>query len=85
MALTGLVDAQTTKKLTGKAIFSYIQSLGYAEEQYRDGHWVKVVSEDGLKHGLEMGDRVSRTGTIYEDLYYTQDAQRIIVESFVTT
>ena len=84
-ALMSLVDAQTTKKLTGKAIFSYVQGLGYAEEQYRDGHWIKVVSEDGLQHGLEMGDRVSRTGSVYKDLYYTQDAQRIIVESFVAT
>lgn len=84
-ALMSLVDAQTTKKLTGKAIFNYVQSLGYVEEQYRDGHWVKVVSEDGRRHGLVLGERISRTGTVYEDLYYTQDAQRIIVESFVTT
>lgn len=84
-ALMSLVDAQTTRKLTGKAIFNYVQSLGYAEERYIDGHWIKIVSEDGCRHGLEMGDRVSRTGTVYEDLYYTQDAQRMIVESFVTT
>ena len=44
------------------------------EDQYRDGRRIKIVSEDGRRHGLEMGDRVSRTGSVYEDLYYTQDA-----------
>lgn len=82
-ALMGLVDSTAVKKITGKAIFSYVKSLGYVEEQYIEGHHVKVVSEDGRRHGLETGPRVSRSGTVYEDLYYREDAQRLVVESFV--
>ena len=82
-AMMSLVNPETTKRITGKAIFSYVQGLGYAEERYIDGRWSKVVSEVGLAHGLEVGPRVGRAGTVYEDLYYKEDAQRMIVESFV--
>lgn len=82
--LMSLVDAETTKRITGNAIFAYVQGLGYVEEQYIDGRRTKIVSEDGRRHGLEIGPRLSRAGMFYDDLYYTEDAQRIIVDSFVT-
>ena len=82
-AMMSLVDPEFTKRITGNAIFSYVQRLGYVEERYIDGRRTKVVSEDGRCHGLELGPRVSRTGTVYEDLYYKEDAQRMILENFV--
>ena len=82
-ALMNLVDAETTKRITGNAIYAYVQGLGYVEEQYIDGCRTKVVSEDGRRHGLEIGPRVSRAGTVYDDLYYAEDAQRMILESFM--
>ena len=82
-ALMSLVDAETTKRVTGNAIFAYVQELGYAEEQYIDGRRTKVVSDDGRRHGLAIGPRVSRAGTVYDDLYYTEDAQRMILDSFI--
>lgn len=81
-ALSRLVDINEVKKLTGKAVFSYVQSLGYADEKYFDGRWRKVVSEEGRCHGLELGERISHTGTAYEDLYYGEEAQRLIVEHY---
>ncbi len=81
--LSSLVDGSEVRKLTGKAVFSYVQSLGYADEKYFDGRWHKVVSEEGSRHGLELGDRISQAGTVYEDLYYKEAAQRLIVEHFV--
>jgi len=80
-----LVDGSMVKKPTGKAIFSYVQSLGYADEQYFDGRWRKVVSQAGRENGLELGERISQAGTAYEDLYYKEAAQRLIVEHFVTS
>ncbi len=82
-ALMKLVDPETTKKIYGNGIYAYVQKLGYVEERLVDGRYIKVVSEDGRSHGLELGPRVSQAGTVYEDLYYKEDAQRLIVESFV--
>ncbi len=82
-ALNGLVDGETVKQITGKAVFSYVESRGYARESYTDGQRKKTVTEDGRRHGLMIGPRISRAGTVYEDLYYTEDAQRMIVESLV--
>lgn len=44
----------------------------------------KYFGYDAFRPGQALGSRVSRTGSVYEDLYYTEDAQRMIVESFVT-
>ena len=82
-ALMSLVDRETVKRVTGNAVFSYVQKLGYVEERYIDGRRVKVVSGDGSRHGLIIGPRLSRAGTTYDDLYFNEDAQRMIVESFV--
>ncbi len=82
-ALMSLVDPASVKRVTGSDIFSAMKSLGYAGERYIEGRMVKTVSEDGLRHGLRMGQRISRSGGAYEDLYYDQDAQRMIVESYV--
>ena len=82
-ALMSLVDPASVKRVTGSDIFSAMKSLGYGGERYIEGRMVKTVSEDGLRHGLRMGQRISRSGGAYEDLYYDQDAQRMIVESYV--
>ena len=74
---------ETMKKLTGKAILTYVQEQGLAEEQYIDGRWTKVVSDEGRRHGLEIGPRISRQGTTYDDLYFKEDAQRMILEHFI--
>lgn len=81
--LNQLVDVSAVKKLTGKAIFTYMQSLGYVEEKRIDGRWCKVVSREGQAAGLKLGERISRTGTAYEDVYYTKKAQSLVVEHFV--
>ena len=82
-ALMSLVDPETMKKLTGKAILSYVQEQGLAEEQYIDGRWNKVVSDEGRRHGLVIGPRTSRQGTTYDDLYFNEDAQHMILEHFI--
>ncbi len=81
--LSSLTDTSEVKKLTGKAVFAYVQGLGYADEKYMDGRWRKVVTEEGSRHGLELGERIGQAGTVYEDLYYKEEAQRLIVEHFV--
>ena len=82
-ALMSLVDSESMKKLTGKAILSYVQEQGLAEEQYIDGRRTKVVSDEGRRYGLEIGPRTSRQGTTYDDLYFKEDAQRMILEHFI--
>lgn len=81
--LNALADGSAVKKLTGKAIFTYMQSLGYVEEKRIDGRWCKVVSQEGTDAGLVLGERISKAGNAYEDLYYTERAQRLVVEHFV--
>ncbi len=41
------------------------------------------VSDKGKSVGLFIGLRMSKKGTEYEDLYYNEDAQRMIVEWFI--
>ena len=80
-ALNGLVDGETVKRITGKAILQYAQNLGYVREQSVDGQRKRTATEDGRRHGITM--ETGAAGTAYGELYYTADAQRMIVESFV--
>ena len=75
------MDGETVKRITGKAILQYAQDLGYVREQSVDGQRKRTATEDGRRHGITM--ETGAAGTAYGELYYTADAQRMIVESFV--
>ena len=77
--LNDLRDAESVKKTSGAEIFRRIQEEGYAKEEYAGGMWKKSVSAAGEAAGLYIGMRISKKGTEYEDIYYYENAQRMIV------
>ncbi|MDE7313316.1 MAG: DNA helicase RecQ [Eubacterium sp.] len=77
--LNGLRDADTTKKISGAEIFRRMQALEYAGEAVQDGIRRKYVTEKGRAAGLLIGMRRSKKGTEYEDIYYKEEAQRMVV------
>ncbi len=83
VALSDLRDPDRMKKVTGADIFRYLTAEGYVSEKRVDGIWKKRISEKGTEAGLRMGLRVSAKGTEYEDVYYDERAQRMIVAHFI--
>lgn len=82
--LNELRDMETTKKLSGAEIFRKIQANELAEEKYVDGMRRKKISEQGKAAGLFLDMRLSKKGTSYEDIYYNQSAQQMIVSWFIS-
>lgn len=81
--LNKLRDAETTKKLSGAAIFRKVVEAGYAEERFVDGRNRKIVTGKGKEAGLFTGMRTSQKGTQYEDIYYNEAAQHTVAGWFV--
>lgn len=77
--LNGLRDSETVKKTSGAEIFRTMQAKEYAGETVQNGIRKKFVSKQGQTAGLFIGMRRSKSGTEYEDIYYNEDAQRMIV------
>lgn len=82
-ALNELRDPLTVKKISGAEIFRYIKSEELAAERYIDGRWRKEILDNGRKAGLFLAPRISKTGSEYEDIYYDENAQRMIVEHYI--
>lgn len=82
-AMSELRDAGSVKALTGKAIFEWVQEMGYAKEERIDGRWIRSVSEEGTRVGLYLGVRISQKGTEYSDVYYNKSAQEMIVHHYM--
>lgn len=83
VAMSELRDPDRMKKVTGADIFRYLTAEGYVAEIHEDGTWRKVISEKGAQAGLYLGPRISAKGTEYEDVYYAEKAQRMIVSHYV--
>lgn len=81
--LNELRDAERTKKTSGAEIIRRAQEKGLSEERYVDGMRRRIVTEKGKEAGLFIGTRVSKKGTEYEDIYYDENAQRMVVAWFV--
>lgn len=82
VALTEISDKEAVKKLTGADIFRYVTGEGWADEIYIEGRRKKVIYEKGKTAGLVMGIRISKKETEYEDIYYTEHAQKLIVAHY---
>lgn len=81
--LNELRDAERTKKTSGAEIIRRAQEKGLSEERYVDGMRRRIVTEKGKEAGLFIGTRMSKKGTEYEDIYYDEKAQRMVVAWFV--
>ena len=60
-----------------------MQAKEYAGETVQNGIRKKFVSKQGQMAGLFIGMRKSKSGTEYEDIYYNEDAQRMIVATVI--
>ena len=83
MQLNELRNSDAVKKTSGAEIIRRSQQQGLSEEQLRDGKRQKIVTEQGKAAGLFLGARISQKGTEYQDIYYNEQAQRMVVEWFV--
>ena len=77
-----LSDSDTVKKISGAEIFRYIMSEELASQNYYGRIQKKEDSEKGVLAGLFLGTRVSKKGTEYQDIYYNEQAQHMIVEHY---
>lgn len=77
--LNELRDADMVKKISGAEIFRRVQEKGYVGEKMEDGIRKKYVTRTGQESGLFLGMRLSKKGTEYEDIYYNEKAQEMIV------
>ena len=80
--LNNLRNIETTKKTSGAELFRRMQAEEYAAEVFQDGFWKRQVTPKGAQAGLSLGIRKSKKGTEYEDLYYNEAAQKMIVGWF---
>ncbi len=80
--LNNLRNIETTKKTSGAELFRRMQAEEYAAEVFQDGFWKRQVTPKGAQAGLSLGIRISKKGTEYEDLYYNEAAQKMIVGWF---
>jgi ATP-dependent DNA helicase RecQ len=81
--LSSLRDVGTVKKISGAELFRVMEDKKLASEGFENGHYKKTVSPAGQEAGLFIGMRMSKKGTEYEDVYYSEKAQRMIVERYV--
>ena len=81
--LNELRNSDAVKKTSGAEIIRRSQQQGLSDEQLRDGKRQKIVTEQGKAAGLFLGARISQKGTEYQDIYYNEQAQRMVVEWFV--
>lgn len=80
--MNALRNPDEMKKISGAEIFRWLQSEGYADEQYIDGSWTRIVSEKGAAAGLSLAPRTSAKGTEYMDIYYNRSAQEMILKHY---
>lgn len=80
--LNNLHNSDETKKISGAEIFRFIMSEGMASQTFYGRIPKKEVSEKGVLAGLFLGPRLSKKGAEYQDIYYDEQAQRMIVEHY---
>ncbi|MCD8369267.1 MAG: DNA helicase RecQ [Clostridiales bacterium] len=78
--INGLRDDNMMKRLTIKSINQELTEDGYFEETVIDGYSRRTLTEVGEAFGITAEKRISEKGNEYEVFYYTERAQRQIVE-----
>ena len=82
--MNDLRDESTTKRLTIKAVEQMLLEEGLFELKFVNRMPLRKITEYGKDFGIEAEVRVSSKGNEYEVFYYTQEAQRGIVELLLT-
>ncbi len=80
--LNSICSVENVKKVTTTAIWDYLVSEGLTMEEQRDGKYVKVQTQQGLKMGIQLVNKVSQKGYEYQLLVYPEAVQQMIVKHF---
>lgn len=78
-------DESTTKRLTIKAVEQMLLEEGLFELKFVNRIPLRKITEYGTEFGIEAETRISSKGNEYEVFYYTEEAQRGIVELLLTS
>ncbi|MFR0027632.1 MAG: DNA helicase RecQ [Eisenbergiella sp.] len=82
--MNDLRDESTTKRLTIKAVEQMLLEEGLFELKFVNRMPLRKLTEYGTEFGIEAETRISSKGNEYEVFYYTQEAQRGVVELLMT-
>lgn len=78
--INDLRDDEIMKRLTIKEVEQKLVDDGYFEEKFFNGMKRKYLTEAGTVYGIVAEKRLSEKGNEYEVFYYTEKAQREIVD-----
>lgn len=78
--INDLRDEDAMKRLTIKSVEEKLNADGYFEEQFIGGMKRKKLTGAGESFGIVAEKRLSEKGNEYDVFYYTEKAQRGIVE-----
>ena len=78
--LNEMRDESAVKRLTNKAVQQKLLDEGYLETYGMRGIPMQRAAEKGKKIGITAEMRVSEKGNEYEVLYYSEEAQRALLE-----
>lgn len=78
--INDLRNEEAMKRLTIKAVEQKLSDDGYIEEEFFNDRKRKTLTEAGEVFGIVAEKRLSEKGNEYEVLYYTEKAQKVIVE-----
>ena len=81
--LNNLRDKTKSKRVTSKSIMEYLTNMGYMSEKFVDGVWVKLISDEGQRQGLQYIKCESKHGFEYVVIGISRQVQRMIVDHFV--
>ena len=82
--MNDLRDENNTKRLTIKAVEQMLLDEGLFELKFVNRVPLRQITEYGTDFGIEAETRISSKGNEYEVFYYTEEAQRGIVELLLT-
>lgn len=75
-----LRDEKQMKRLTNKWLTERLLAEGCLKQQFHNGYARTVLTEKGRKAGIEPEERISEKGNPYEIFFYTEKAQKYLVE-----
>ena len=75
-----LRDEKQMKRLTNKWLTERLLEEGCLKQQFYNGYARTVLTEKGRKAVIEPEERISEKGNPYEIFFYTEKAQRYLVE-----